>query len=92
MFHCSGWSYPWAVVAVGGTQVCLRKVDTAMIFQLIAEHRVTHLCGAPIVLNMIAQAPAAQTEWHSPTRSTAPRAARHLLRPCCVPWRRSAFA
>ena len=60
MFHCSGWSYPWAVVAVGGTQVCLRKVDTAMIFQLIARHRVTHLCGAPIVLNMIAQAPAAQ--------------------------------
>ncbi len=60
MFHCSGWSYPWAVVAVGGTQVCLRKVDTAMIFQLIARHRVTHLCGAPIVLNMMAQAPAEQ--------------------------------
>jgi fatty-acyl-CoA synthase len=60
MFHCSGWSYPWAVVAVGGTQVCLRKVDTAMIFQFIARHHVTHLCGAPIVLNMIAQAPAPQ--------------------------------
>ncbi|MEA2958339.1 MAG: 3-(methylthio)propionyl---CoA ligase [Alphaproteobacteria bacterium] len=60
MFHCSGWSYPWAVVAVGGTQVCLRKADTAMIFQFIAQHRVTHLCGAPIVLNMLAQAPAAQ--------------------------------
>ena len=60
MFHCSGWSYPWAVVAVGGTQICLRKVDTAMIFQLIAQHRVTHLCGAPIVLNMIAQAPDSQ--------------------------------
>jgi fatty-acyl-CoA synthase len=60
MFHCSGWSYPWAVVAVGGTQVCLRKVDTAMIFQLIARHHVTHLCGAPIVLNMLVQAPASQ--------------------------------
>src|SRR4051812_15786396 len=60
MFHCSGWSYPWAVVAVGGTQVCLRKVDPAMIFQLIARHGVTHLCGAPIVLNMLAQAPASQ--------------------------------
>ena len=60
MFHCSGWSYPWAVVAVGGTQICLRKVDTAMIFQLIAQHHVTHLCGAPIVLNMIAQAPDSQ--------------------------------
>jgi fatty-acyl-CoA synthase len=57
MFHCSGWSYPWAVVAVGGTQVCLRKVDTAMIFRLITQHHVTHLCGAPIVLNMLAQAP-----------------------------------
>jgi fatty-acyl-CoA synthase len=60
MFHCSGWSYPWAVVAVGGTQVCLRKVDTAMIFQFIARHHVTHLCGAPIVLNMLVQAPASQ--------------------------------
>ncbi len=60
MFHCSGWSYPWAVVATGGTQVCLRKVDPALIFQLIAEHRVTHLCGAPIVLNMLAHAPAEQ--------------------------------
>jgi fatty-acyl-CoA synthase len=60
MFHCSGWSYPWAVVAAGGTQVCLRKVDTAVIFRLIAEHQVTHLCGAPIVLNMMARAPAEQ--------------------------------
>ena len=60
MFHCSGWSYPWAVVAAGGTQVCLRKIDPALIFRLITEHRVTHLCGAPIVLNMLAHAPADQ--------------------------------
>src|SRR6202140_3514052 len=60
MFHCSGWSYPWAVVAAGGTQVCLRKVEPAAIFRLIADHRVTHLCGAPIVLNMLAHAPANQ--------------------------------
>jgi fatty-acyl-CoA synthase len=60
MFHCSGWSYPWAVVAAGGTQVCLRKVEPAAIFRLIADHRVTHLCGAPIVLNMLAHAPADQ--------------------------------
>ena len=60
MFHCSGWSYPWAVVAAGGTQICLRKVEPAQIFRLIAEHRVTHLCGAPIVLNMLAHAPADQ--------------------------------
>jgi fatty-acyl-CoA synthase len=60
MFHCCGWSYPWAVVAAGGTQVCLRKVEPATIFRLIAEHKVTHLCGAPIVLNMLAHAPAEQ--------------------------------
>ena len=60
MFHCSGWSYPWAVVAVGATQVCLRKVEPAAIFDLIARHKVTHLCGAPIVMNMLAQAPASQ--------------------------------
>jgi fatty-acyl-CoA synthase len=60
MFHCCGWSYPWAVVAVGGTQICLRKVEPPVIFRLIAEHRVTHLCGAPIVLNMLAHAPAEQ--------------------------------
>ncbi len=60
MFHCCGWSYPWAVVAAGGTQVCLRKVEPVMVFRLIAEHRVTHLCGAPIVLNMLAHAPAEQ--------------------------------
>ena len=58
MFHCCGWSYPWAVVAAGGTQICLRKVESPVIFRLIAEHRVTHLCGAPIVLNMLAHAPA----------------------------------
>jgi fatty-acyl-CoA synthase len=60
MFHCSGWSYPWATVAVGGTQVCLRKVEPAQIFRLIAEHKVTHLCAAPIVLTMIVNAPAEQ--------------------------------
>src|SRR5262245_24279531 len=60
MFHCCGLSYPWAVAAVGGTQICLRKVEPPMIFRLIGEHRVTHLCGAPIVLNMLAHAPAEQ--------------------------------
>lgn len=58
MFHCSGWSYTWAVTAVGGTHVCLRKVDPALIFPAIRDHRVTHLCGAPIVLNMLVHAPA----------------------------------
>ena len=58
MFHCNGWCYTWAVTAAGGTHVCLRTVDPARIFQLIGEHGVTHLCGAPIVLNTLIHAPA----------------------------------
>src|SRR5216683_3239139 len=57
MFHCNGWTYTWAVTAMAGTHVCLRRVDPAPIFSAIVEHRVTHLCGAPIVLNMLAHAP-----------------------------------
>ncbi|MGZ5036069.1 MAG: acyl-CoA synthetase [Usitatibacter sp.] len=57
MFHCSGWTYTWAVTAVGATHVCLRKVDPALIFPAIERHRVSHLCGAPIVLNMLVHAP-----------------------------------
>jgi fatty-acyl-CoA synthase len=57
MFHCNGWTYPWAVTAVAGTHVCLRRVDPAPIFAAIAEHKVTHLCGAPVVLNMLVHAP-----------------------------------
>ena len=57
MFHCSGWTYTWAVTAVGGTHVCLRRVEPERIFDLIAAERVTHMCGAPIVLNMLVHAP-----------------------------------
>ena len=59
MFHCNGWTYTWAVTAVAGTHICLRRVDPAAIFAAIVEHRVTHLCGAPIVLNMLVHAPEA---------------------------------
>jgi len=58
MFHCSGWTYTWAVTAAGATHVCLRKVDPALIFPAIEAHRVTHLCAAPIVLNLLVHAPA----------------------------------
>jgi fatty-acyl-CoA synthase len=58
MFHCSGWTYIWAVTAVAGAHVCLRKVDPQRIFELIAEHHVTHMCGAPVVLTMLIHAPA----------------------------------
>ena len=57
MFHCNGWSHTWAVTAVGGTHVCLRKIEPAAIFALIARERVTHMSAAPVVLNMLANAP-----------------------------------
>ncbi|MBO0766516.1 MAG: AMP-binding protein, partial [Hyphomicrobiaceae bacterium] len=50
MFHCNGWCFPWALPAVAGTHVCLRWVRAEPIFAAIAEHKVTHLCGAPIVM------------------------------------------
>ena len=56
MFHCNGWSYPWAVTLMGATHVCLRRMDPVRVFSLIREHGVTHLCGAPIVLNMLINA------------------------------------
>jgi fatty-acyl-CoA synthase len=56
MFHCNGWTFTWAVTAAGGTHICQRAVVPARIFEAIAEHRVTHLCGAPTVLTMIAHA------------------------------------
>ncbi|KFK25877.1 hypothetical protein AALP_AA8G173900 [Arabis alpina] len=53
IFHANGWSYPWGIAAVGGTNVCLRKFDAPLIYRLIRHHGVTHLCGAPVVLNML---------------------------------------
>ena len=60
MFHCNGWCFPWTLALQAGASVCLRKVDTALIFALIREHHVTHLCGAPIVYGMLINAPAEQ--------------------------------
>ncbi|MDP6705808.1 MAG: acyl-CoA synthetase, partial [Alphaproteobacteria bacterium] len=56
MFHCNGWCFPWTVTALAGTNVCLRQVDAAHIYAAIAEHRVSNLCGAPIVMQMIINA------------------------------------
>jgi fatty-acyl-CoA synthase len=56
MFHCNGWCFPWSMAANAGTNVCLRKVEPALIFGLIREHRVTHYCGAPIVHNSLINA------------------------------------
>ena len=57
MFHCNGWTYPWAVTAAGGTHVCLRRVEAARVFAAIRDFGVTHLCGAPVVLNLLIHAP-----------------------------------
>ncbi|KAG6601998.1 putative acyl-activating enzyme 5, peroxisomal, partial [Cucurbita argyrosperma subsp. sororia] len=53
MFHINGWSFSWGIAAVGGTNVCIRKFDAALIFSLIRRHHVTHMCAAPVVLNML---------------------------------------
>ena len=58
MFHCSGWTFTWAVTAAGGTHVCLRRVEPGRIFDCLVQQRITHMCGAPIVLNMLVHAPA----------------------------------
>ncbi|AGZ35531.1 acyl-CoA synthetase [Pseudomonas sp. SWI6] len=57
MFHCNGWCYPWTITALAGTHVFLRRVDPQRILTLIREHRVSHLCGAPIVLNALVNMP-----------------------------------
>ena len=56
MFHCDGWCFPWTRAAVGGTSICLRKVEAGAIFGALTDHKVTHFCGAPIVLNMLINA------------------------------------
>ena len=56
MFHCNGWCFPWSLAAVAGTSICLRQVNSANIYAAIAEHRVTHFCGAPIIMNMVINA------------------------------------
>jgi len=60
LFHCNGWCHAWAAAAVGATQVCLRKVDPAVVYGLIREQRVTHMCCAPTVLTSLYCSPAAQ--------------------------------
>ncbi|MEO1329776.1 MAG: acyl-CoA synthetase [Pseudomonadota bacterium] len=60
MFHCNGWCFPWTITALAGVHVCLRRVEAKAIFQAIAEHEVTHLCGAPIVMGMMANLPEAE--------------------------------
>jgi fatty-acyl-CoA synthase len=62
MFHCNGWCFPWTVAMQAGTHVCLRKVEAAPILSAIREHRADHYCAAPIVHNLLINAPAALRE------------------------------
>jgi fatty-acyl-CoA synthase len=57
MFHCNGWCFPWSVSVKAGTHVCLRQVRAKPMYDLIARHKVTHLCGAPIVMSTLLNAP-----------------------------------
>ena len=56
MFHCNGWCFPWTMSAISGTHVCLRQVRADKIWHSISEYKVTHLCGAPIVMSVIVDA------------------------------------
>ncbi|MBU6260654.1 MAG: acyl-CoA synthetase [Burkholderiales bacterium] len=60
MFHCNGWCFPWTVAMLGGTHVCLRRVEAAAILAAMREHGVDHYCAAPIVHNLIINAPEEQ--------------------------------
>ncbi len=60
MFHCNGWCFPWTVALLGGTHVCLRRVEAKLILDAMREHGVNHYCAAPIVHNLLLAAPAGQ--------------------------------
>ncbi len=60
MFHCNGWCFPWSISVMAGTHVCLRQVRANLMYQLMADHGVTHLCGAPIVMSILLNASAAE--------------------------------
>ncbi|MDX9731040.1 MAG: AMP-binding protein, partial [Bdellovibrionales bacterium] len=57
MFHCNGWSFPWVIAARAGVNVCLRKIEAGLIFDLIKKHKVSHYCAAPIVHSLLINAP-----------------------------------
>ncbi|MBH0237160.1 acyl-CoA synthetase [Methylobrevis albus] len=62
MFHCNGWCFPWSLSVVAGTHVCLRWVRAPAMYAALAEHGVTHLCGAPIVMSILLNAPEAEKQ------------------------------
>ena len=86
MFHCNGWCFPWTISVVAGTHVCLRWVRAEAIYDALAEHKVTHLCGAPIVMSTLLNAPDEEKRPLAPHgRSSSPRPRRRPKR-CSRPW------
>ena len=78
MFHCNGWCFPWTVTAQAGTHVCLRRAEAAAILRALDEEGVTHMCGAPIIMGLILNAPGMQPRAkpvHMMTAGAAPPAA-----------------
>jgi fatty-acyl-CoA synthase len=67
MFHCNGWCFSWTITAMAGTHVCLRRVEAGPIFAALADHGVTHMCGAPIVMSVMLNATAEQRRDFSQT-------------------------
>ena len=91
MFHCSGWTYTWAVTAAGATHVCLRKVDPALIFPAIEKHRVTHLCGAPDRAEPPRSRAGGREDGASTTRSRWPRVGPRRRRRSSRRWKAMGF-
>ncbi|KAL8194019.1 hypothetical protein R6Q57_026261 [Mikania cordata] len=75
MFHANGWSYVWGMAAVGATNICLRKFDALTIYTAIRTHHVTHMCGAPVVLNMLSDGEPLSHTVHLMTAGAPPPAA-----------------
>ncbi len=69
MFHCNGWCFPWAIAANAGVCICLRAVRPEPVFRLIRDERVSHFCGAPVVMNMLANAPDALKDFAHPVKA-----------------------
>ncbi|MFC5586290.1 acyl-CoA synthetase [Nitratireductor kimnyeongensis] len=67
MFHCNGWCFPWTLALTAGTHVCLRWVRAKQMYDAIADHRVTHLCGAPVVMSALLNAPETEKRGFSHT-------------------------
>ena len=81
MFHCNGWCFPWSISVAAGTHVCLRAVRAAAMYDAIASHKVTHLCGAPIVMATLLNAPATRRSRFRTWSNSSPPP-RRRRRPC----------